>query len=537
MPLPMYQPTGYLPADIPRLDNANVKERALQLQSIEGSLDRLSDFAFKKAAQQAEREGLQWGAENQPTADQILAAQKEGKSPQELFAQPGTIFGDAARKVQAAQLRNELEVVGRNKLSELSAAVDSGSFNLGEVQKEITALTTGYAKTLASVSPEESLRFRASMGTAGNAVYNKAATQAAKIYAEGVKFNADELVSQVPVIIKDTFAAEQDPVLLNERIKVEKNRVFDIAKQTGDPQFVKEKMDDFQRQLMNAVVDYASSPDFAKNPAQGMRKIMAGDYGKLDVVMQGVNRDKLIKTYVDRQGEVATAWKRTNEVNAAINEDIMNEAKDAFYAGKMSGSQLLARAKSLGVNLPDAERKSLISGEGAGANLQLYGDLEGLAERKIVGENYFNDLATNKVISWKQANALKKEVRNDNPEMSKANQFIENTLGINDPMSAGIGNSKQVAAETRAELRNRREQARASGEAFNPFEVASELVKGEKVQQEVKRNEGKQTRLTKKFADNNLTYDPNRVYTKDDLKAIGIRSSDIDSIYRIQSGK
>ena len=533
----MYQPTGYQPADIPRLDRADVKETAFQLQSIEGSLDRMSDFAFKKAAQQAEREGLQWGAENQPTADQVLAAQKEGKSPQELFAQPGTIFGDAARKVQAAQLRNELEVKGRNRLSELSAAVDSGSFNLAEVQKEITALTDGYGKSLASVSPEESLRFRASMGTAGNAVYNKAATNAARIYQEGVKFNADEMVSQVPVIIQDTFMSEQDPVLLNERIKVEKNRVFDIAKQTGDPQFVKEKMDDFQRQLMGAIVDYSVKPEFAKNPAEGMRRIMKGDFGKLDVVMQGVNRDKLMKMYMDRNGEIATAWKRTNEVNAAVNEDLLNQEKDAFYAGKISGTQLLSRAKSLGIMLPDAERKSLISGDGAGANAELYGKLDSLADRQAVGEDYFNDLATNKVISWNQANTLKKQVRNDNPDMTRAKQLIDFTLGINDPMSIGLGNAKQVAAEAKAELLNKQQIARVAGEAFSPFDAANELIKTEKVQQEVKANESKQTRLKKKFEDNKLTYDPSRVYTKDDLKEIGIRSSDIDVIYRIQSGK
>jgi len=58
MPLPIYQPTGYLPADIPRFDRADVKETALQLQTIEGSLDKLSNFAFKKANEQAEREGL-----------------------------------------------------------------------------------------------------------------------------------------------------------------------------------------------------------------------------------------------------------------------------------------------------------------------------------------------------------------------------------------------------------------------------------------------------------------------------------------------
>jgi dihydrodipicolinate reductase len=72
--LPLYQPTGLLPADIPRLDRADVKESQAQLTTITSALDRVSDFAFKKANEQAEREGLQYGAENQPSADQVLAA-------------------------------------------------------------------------------------------------------------------------------------------------------------------------------------------------------------------------------------------------------------------------------------------------------------------------------------------------------------------------------------------------------------------------------------------------------------------------------
>ena len=116
-----------------------LKEQANQLQTITSALDRVSNFAFKRAMEQAEREGLQYGAENQPSLEQVMAAVQRGESPQELFAKPGTVFGDAARKVQAGQLRNELEVVGRRKLADLSAIVDNGNFNLQEVQREITS--------------------------------------------------------------------------------------------------------------------------------------------------------------------------------------------------------------------------------------------------------------------------------------------------------------------------------------------------------------------------------------------------------------
>jgi len=538
--LPLYQPTGLLPADIPRLDRADVKEAQAQLTTITSSLDRMADFAFKKAAEQAEREGLQYGAENQPSADQVMAAMEAGKSPQELFAQPGTTFGNAARRVQAAQLRNELEVKVRNEFSRLSGMVDSGSFNLKDVQSEIKAITDGYGKAISSISPEEGLRFRASAGSAGAPVYAKAADRAYKIYGEGVKANADDLISQTPTIIADLMRVEADPILLAERILVERQRVFDIAGQTNDPQFFAEKRADFDRALMGAVVDYTASPEFAKNPVEGLRKMQAGDFGKLDRVMTRVNKDKLIKMYVDRNGEVATAWKRTSELNASVNADEMNAIQDRFYAGQISGQQVLNQAKALGITLPDEQRKALISGEGAGANAMMYGQFESLADRQAVGESYFDNLANNKVITWKQANDLKKIVRNDNPEMTRARQLIDFTLGINDPMSPGIGDAKKVAAEAKAELMNKQQVARANGEPFNPYDVANVLVKGEKVQQEVKAQSDKKTRLAKKFADKKLEYDPNRIYTVDDLIKAGkgnINKIEAESIIRIQNGK
>lgn len=533
--LPLYQPTGYLPADTPRLDYANLKEQANQLQTITSSLDRVSNFAFKRAMEQAEREGLQYGAENQPSLEQVMAAVQRGESPQELFAKPGTVFGDAARKIQAGQLRNELEVVGRKKLADLSAIVDNGNFNLQEVQREISSLTAGYAKAISAVSPEEGLKFRASMGTAGNAVYTKAADRAMQIYNEGIKSNANDLISQTPVILADTFNTEADPKMLEQRVAVEKQRVFDIAQQAG-PEFLKEKLADFDRQLLASVVDYASSPAFANNALDGLRRIQNNDFGKMSDVMKRVDKNKLLKAYSDRMGEVATAWKRAADLENNTKIDVKNGILDQFYAGNISGSVAMQRIKAEGIVLPDAERKSLLSGDNNGASAMLYGQLESLADRQVVGESYFDDLANNKVISWKQANTLKKQVRNDNPEMSRARQLIDFTLGINDPMSPGLGNSKKVAAEAKAELLNRQQQARMSGEPFSPYDVANELVKTEKVQQEIRANQEGIQRLTRKFERYKVVYDKNRIYTADDLNRLGIPKSEHQSILNIQKG-
>lgn len=533
--LPLYQPTGYLPADTPRLDFANLKEQANQLQTITSSLDRVSNFAFKQAMAQAEREGLQYGAENQPSAEQVMAALERGESPQELFAKPGTIFGDAARKIQAGQLRNELEVLGRKKLADLSSIVESGNFNLQQVQQEITSMTAGYAKAISAVSPDEGLKFRASMGLAGNSVYTKAADRAMKIYQLGIEENINDLLSQQSILIPDIIKYETDPQRLEERIAAERQRNFDLAQQ-GGPEILKDKISDFNRRVLNGIVEYAITPDFASNAFDGLKRIQNNDFGKLSVLMKRIDKDKLLKAYSDRMGEMAVAAKRSADLENSTKIDIKNAVLDQYYMGNISGSVAMQRIKAEGITLPDSERKSLLSGDNDGANAMMYGQLESLADRQVVGESYFDDLATAKVISWKQANTLKKVVRNDNPEMSRGRQLIEFTLGINDPMSPGIGNSKQVAAEAKAELLNRQQQARMSGEAFNPYAVANEIIKTEQVQQQIKSNEQNVQRLTRKFERYKVVYDKNRIYTADDLNRLGIPKSEHQSILNIQKG-
>lgn len=537
--LPLYQPTGYLPADTPRFDYANLKEQAQQLQTITSALDRVSNFAFKRAMEQAEREGLQYGAENQPSVEQVMAAMERGESPQELFAKPGTIFGDAARKVQAGQLRNELEVAGRKKLADLSAIVESGNFNLQQVQQEITSLTSGYAKAISSVSPEEGLRFRASMGTAGNAVYTKAADRAMQIYQEGIKANADDAISQTPRILADTFASEPDPKMLADRVTIERQRVFDIAQQAG-PEFLREKMADFNRQLLNSIVDYAASPAFSKNALDGINKIQKNDFGKMSELMKVVNKDKLIKAYSERMGETAAAWKRAADLENNTKIDQVSVIKDRFYSGELSGSETLRQIKALGVLLPDSERKAMLEGDNAVAgstNSMLYGQLESLADKQIVGELYFDELANRKIITWKQANQLKKIVRNDSPEMSRAGQLIQNALGVPDMMSPGFGQEKRTVAELKTQLVRKQQEARTAGEAFNPVSVAEELINGESAQLVIKAANQRAERLEKKFSKFGVVYDKTKEYTADDLRLLKIPKSEHQSILRIQKGQ
>ena len=523
--LPRYQPTGYLPADVPRLDFANLKESVAMTQGINSALDRLAGFAFKEAEEKARREGLQYGAENMPSAEQVMRAMEEGKSPSELFAKPGTVFGDAARKVQAGQLRSELEVLGRQELAKLSATVETGTFDLKEVQTTIKSLTAGYARAISSVDAEEGLRFRSSMATAGNTVYEQATKNFSKIVSEGKITLANDSLAATSTIIASTLKTENDPTMLANRIKVERSRVFDIASQTGRPEFVQSTMAEFNKKVLNAIVDYTLSPTFADSPSQAIKLIESGSFGKLSEVMKTVDRDKLKKAYIERAGEEATMWDRASKLNASRNVDELNTIEDNLYAGKISGSEAYRQSKALGITLPDEKRKAWLNGDLAGANPQNYGNFESLADRGKLGETDIDGLAKNGQISWKQANTLKKIARGNEKDMGAARQFIDNTLGINDPLSPGLEDSKAKSSRAKATLAQQKQDALNAGLPFNAMEAAQTLVKQKEISDSVTAKTTARTELERISKESNLEYKEN--WTDADLKRAGVDNEDV----------
>jgi hypothetical protein len=327
--LPRYQQTGILPGDIPRLDMANIKESVNLTRTISSNLDRLSDFAFKDAAEKAQKEGALFGAENRPSVEQVMLAVQEGKSPAELFAKPGTFFGDAARKVQASQLRLELEVKGRQELANLSAAIDAGSINVKDVAAQIKAMTDGFGRGLAGIDAEESLRFRASMGTAANPVYIKATEKSGKILSEGIKVLAKDALNTTSQLLTDTMSAEMDPKMLLERVRIERTRVFEVSKSTNDPQFVADSMKEFDSKLVGSMVDYLSNE--TKSSSEIFKRLQTGDVGKLSEVYKTLDKNQVISTYMKKITEKNQILTATKSVEKLENEGTFTSLLIEYY--------------------------------------------------------------------------------------------------------------------------------------------------------------------------------------------------------------
>ena len=348
--LPRYQPTGYLPADIPRLEFANLKESVAMTQGINSALDRLSGFAFKEAAERAQREGAQYGVENPPTMEQILKAKEQGKSLEELLAKPGTYFGDAARKAQAQQVRIDFEAVARQNLETVNAKIDSGTYTLDQIQTEIKAITTNngsYRKVLASVDAEEAMKFSASIASAGHQVYKKAIEQQIKL--DGIKNEreAEQSLNAYSTSIKNILSQEKDPILLKESIENEKVQFTRKVYKSNRPEFITKKMDELDSKVYTNIAEHLLDPSVSKNPTEALIKIQSGNVGNLSELYKTLDKDKLgaaaLKVMTDRRASLAAA----KDIEKLGNEEKVTDLLIEYHDPKTTG----ARKKAIGLEM------------------------------------------------------------------------------------------------------------------------------------------------------------------------------------------
>jgi hypothetical protein len=481
--LPRYQPTGYLPADVPRLDFANLKESVAMTQGISAALDRLSNFAFKEAAETAQREGAQYGVENAPTMEQVLKAQEAGQTPQELFAKPGTYFGDAARKVQAQQVRIDFEAKARQNLDAVSAAIDSGAFDLNKIQTEIKAITTkngSYRKVLASVDADEALKFSASITSAGNAVYKKATDQYLKLVGmQNEKLVTDSLNSY-STMIADVLKAEQDPTMLAERIKAEENSAIKLIERSTRPEFVKQKRDELQDKIYSNIVDHLI--DSSPNATQALLKLQKGDVGNLSELYKGLDKDKLGAMFLKRATEKASALTAAKNIEKVGNEEMVNNLLIDYYNPAISATQKreigLKIVKSKVLSIDQVEKFLNPSPDGDSA---VFSNISLQVKTGVITDlNDLRKISARSGISGKQLADLSKQLidRTEKDE-GQAAAIIRRNAGLPDvSVGKNKANAYAFAKETKiTEYYNEAKKAQLLDTgSFDPKSVASVAI-------------------------------------------------------------
>lgn len=346
--LARYRKAGVLLADVPRIDFVGQRSAAEASGQLANSLNRMSQWAFGKAAEQAKEEGLQYGAENPVTAQQLLDAQTAGESPDKLFQKKGTVFGDAARVAQVASLTSEIEMTAQQRMNMLKIGVERGEVDLPTAQSEIQALLDGFGKSLVQVDPKASLKLRASLATNANAAYLSMSQSYFKRVDEQKKQAVDQWIDvtlgeQVRTIIEagDTVdPTSGSKITVQQRIDATvRQTLLNQINTISDPVFARQAMTRYDKIVSEARVDaltkVASSPEFARDPRTGkfdpvaaVARADTGDFGAYSSVFKAMPAAEQLKVRTALRQASADRWTAEQHAEAQVKQAETLEVND-----------------------------------------------------------------------------------------------------------------------------------------------------------------------------------------------------------------
>ena len=357
--LPRFQPLGVQFADLPRVSTAS-QEAGAQMQQIQAqqfdqigrAVDRMTAFFQEKAVTEAQKQGLRYAVENPLTKEQVDVALGTEKGLKIKGA--GTIFQESYEQAQGQMLSSELQVEGQRQISALAAAIKAGQpVDLGNVQAQLKDLIDGYSSTVMALDPKESVRLRASLATAGSALYKEAADRALLIQREQTDGRLNQSIETSGPLIEAVLAKAgtidsetQKPVDVDQLLEILRKPYYNAIRVTGNSKHI----DAFNKKIEEAKVGVltatATAPAFADNASAAMGKVAKGDFGPMTTVYQSLSNDEK-KKVLDRTLSFFSNMENARKLDEARRKEREREEGNVLAIEFLSPKTTAARQQQI----------------------------------------------------------------------------------------------------------------------------------------------------------------------------------------------
>lgn len=366
--------------NVPQVDYTGLKAGAQYQNTVSATIDRLSQSLFGIASEAAKQSGMQYVADN-PITDEQLRAAKDGNVESLRLGGTFNIFDQAVRKARAFEVSSSFEAEARNELANMLTQIEQGQATTDQVQTQINTMMTGYSKSLAQVDPEASLKFRATIATAGNTVLAKAAEAELKRAKQQrlIKFDQDfdASVRLLEAAVSQGFWVDQKTGTkrsVEDLADVYRQTISTSALLMGDAALQKSYSDKFEAALKNAKIGavsaFVTAPEFSADPEAGLALIQQGKVGKMSDVFMAMpfeDKAKVEANYMvtvnrretaKKQNEAAA--KRAGEIELAGLMQQLYTAPPGSPAQRTAQSSIVGLAQRVPGVVSDSTLKSIL---------------------------------------------------------------------------------------------------------------------------------------------------------------------------------
>ena len=553
-----------------------MREAQRTSQMLTTALDGMSNYFFKKAGQQAEIAGAEYGAENPITVEQINESSLNGTDVADRF-DDDTIFGRSAKKIALESLGADLQLSANRQMSDLITLATTNGSDLSEVGADLKGIVNEYVKIAGSASPILARKLYATLGMSSSGLY----TSYSKVFA---KKQIDQLqikgtlslnydLKQLPIEFGGIFNGEfneeeltakiygsglyKDGVRLNDKNinskEFAKSPGFYFNKKKSYMQkgmvhkftetMIKSSAKDWDGKWLEArtsfIVTEGLESGNSSDVAQKIHKGQKTGNVKIDAILNGMNdQERLdVAKAIRTEKTSAISFEKTIQDNLEIstdqiaNELIVSITKDLAFGIDNSGATQanIDKLEQLG-KFKEAGELQIKLNESGG--LRTVSDPIVLSEikAKISSDNFsFGDLlAKSDDLSSKDYNELATKVEaNENAEFKSAMVIVAGDLGFS-PEADILGEKdpnfekQQVYRRIRGKVEEALLLAKKDNKNFDAVAIARNVLSTEQdgIQQQLFDNDYKSTKGIINLYDQEYPGQVSKSYSKAEIQTV-----------------
>ena len=342
------------------MQNPALQQEAAFYNTLSERLDQFSTLAFKKAGEKAEAAGLQFGAKNAPTLEQVELAKKTGQPVEVDVGDPGgNIFEKAAYKGSMAVVEDNFSIAARRSLTEVFAkATQDPNMTPSELTAKLDTTINEYSSAMGNISASSYAKVRASLGIVANSqvtqfsreYIRKAEVQARQDALEGV----GTITQDAKTIIKG-HQTKNDTNLIDKLGAMETTIRNNLEKVPGISESkILQKLKAHRKEVSAAkvgvITDWASTGKYAGAPHKALIELQKfrgnkmsqfPDYlreiwGTMDTTEQQAATASILKTANSLRMAIEMESKKDDDVNDKIKITQTRKFYDAFKANNIS---------------------------------------------------------------------------------------------------------------------------------------------------------------------------------------------------------
>ena len=480
------------------------REEARGAATMADILDRMSTSVFGMAKEMAQEEAIKFAAEN-PITDEQLALAREGLpsaiSGVGKMSGDFSVYGKALKKARTLQLSGYFEMEGRNELAKLLVDVQNGKASSTDVANKIAVVTDGYAKSLAKIDGEASIKLRATMATHGNTVLNAAyESELKRKKAQDItKFDLDfdNTMNLLEAAVSRGFWIDQngEQRSVNDLAKTIEVNIANQSLLIGDAGVQKEYSEKFRVALrtakINAVTKHVMSDEFMADPTATLNKIRTGDVGKMSQVLKemvATDFDAVAKVTANymlavNQKEEIARRKRDDEKRAAEATaiDLLEQIYPIKDTKNPTRIKLIEKLMALPPgSVPIGTIKDILepNKEGTGNSMSEYNALGMIFDGKITDKAQIDRIPN---LTVGQRLTLLKALRSENKAGDRElDSGLNKLAGINaDPGTVVVLDKNSAEFKRKQELKTRvlqiQAEASAKGETITERQILNQI--------------------------------------------------------------